>query len=62
MAGYELPTSVSTEALSASESLNSALGKLEYRLNKEITDRTTAINNLDYAETADNTQIITEIT
>ena len=62
MTGYELPTSVSTEALSANESLNTVLGKLEYRLNKEIADRTTAINNLDYTDTADNTQIITEIT
>lgn len=62
MTGYEKPTSISTEALSASETLNTGLGKLEYRLEKEVADRTNAINNLNYSETADNTKIITQIT
>jgi hypothetical protein len=62
MSGYEKPTSLAAEALSANESLNTVLGKLEYRLEKEVTDRVNAINNLDYSETVDNTKIITQIT
>jgi hypothetical protein len=50
--GYAKPTTLSNQALSATESLNTALGKLEYRLEKEVSDRTKSINDLDYADTA----------
>lgn len=50
--GYVLPTSVSNPSILATESLNTSLGKLEYKINsgidaiaQEVTDRDAAIAN-----------------
>jgi hypothetical protein len=66
--GYEIPESVSTLDLQDSNTLNTALGKLEYRLNAEKSraesaenDLNLRINNIDYTDTASTTQIITKI-
>lgn len=50
LTGYTLPTAVSNLNLSPNESLNTALGKLEFR-----------INNLDYSDES-TTQVISKIT
>lgn len=44
LTGYSQPSS--TSAISASDTINAALGKLEKGLNNEISNRTTAVNNL----------------
>lgn len=46
LAGYALPESVNALALNAGNTLNTALGKLEYRLNAEASRATAAENNL----------------
>lgn len=65
LTGYNLPASpgldqitILNSAINNTDSLNQGLEKLEYRLNKEISDRTTAINT----EIDDrNTKVETEI-
>lgn len=57
LADYSKPSSSS--AISPSDSLNAALGKLEYKLDTEIG----RVDNLDYTDpTANTTQIITKVT
>lgn len=57
LTGYTLPTAVSNLNLSASESLNTALGKLEFRINEEKN----RIDDLDYSDES-TTQVISKIT
>lgn len=61
MTGYAKPTTLSNQALLATESLNTALGKLEYRLEKEVSDRTKSINDLDYSDTAVADNYVSEV-
>lgn len=61
MTGYAKPTTLSNQALLATESLNTALGKLEYRLEKEVSDRTKSINDLDYSDTAVTDNYVSEV-
>lgn len=73
---YSKPTSISTQALESKDSLNSALGKLEYRLEDEIKQRNNAIaqevnernsaivnaiNNLDYTDVPVENQYVSEV-
>ena len=46
LSGYELPNNLETTSLTASDSLNEALEKLEYNLNKEVADRNSAIEEI----------------
>jgi hypothetical protein len=55
LTNYSIGTAVS--ALAASDTLNAALGKLEYKLDKEITDR----KALDYTDTEDTTQFVSSV-
>ena len=61
MTGYAKPTTLSNQSLLATESLNTALGKLEYRLEKEVSDRAKAINDLDYPDTAVADNYVSEV-
>ena len=76
MSGYVKPTTLANQSLVATETLNTALGKLEYRLEdevkaradaitKEISDRNTAIDNainaLDVSDTADATKYVSAV-
>lgn len=64
LTGYTLPTSISGE-VSAADSLNTAIGKLQYSINKEITDRGTAITNainaLDYTSSAEKGKYVSNV-
>lgn len=57
LTGYELPTAVSSNAISTDENLNTALGKLEFRINQEKN----RIDDLDYSDESI-TQVISKIT
>ena len=61
MTGYAKPTTLSNQSLLATESLNTALGKLEYRLEKEVSDRAKAITDLDYSDTAVANNYVSEV-
>jgi hypothetical protein len=61
MTGYAKPTTLSNQALLATESLNTALGKLEYRLEQEVSNRTKSINDLDYSDTAVADNYVSEV-
>lgn len=57
LTGYELPAAVSNLNLSADESLNTALGKLEFRINEEKA----RVEALDYSDES-TTKFISKIT
>lgn len=50
IAGYSKPTAISG-GLSEADTINSALGKLEFKIEKEVSDRADAINALDSSTT-----------
>lgn len=47
LAGYSALTEPASTTLAAGDKLNEALGKLEFKLNKEISDRETALQSTD---------------
>ena len=59
--GYSKASTKAT--LAATDSLNTALGKLEKNIEQEVADRKAAINALDYADSSANTtQFVSKIT
>lgn len=64
LTGYTLPTAISG-TISAEDTLNIALGKLKFELDKEIADRTTAISTgigaLDVEDSAVNSQYVSSV-
>ena len=63
LTGYSLNNNGSSEAaIAAADTLNTALQRIEYRLNKEITDRKTVIDSLDSSYTAAGAVMQTGIT
>ena len=61
MDGYVKPTTLANQSLSATESLNTGLGKLEYRLEAEVKAREDAIKALDVSDTAVENSYVTEV-
>lgn len=59
--GYVKPTTLANQSLSATESLNTGLGKLEYRLEAEVKAREDAIKALDVSDTAVENSYVTEV-
>ena len=63
LTGYNLNNNGSSEtAIAATDTLNTALQRIEYRLNKEISDRNAAIDELDSSYTATGASVQTGIT
>lgn len=64
IAGYTTPTSIS-ETISSNDSLNDALGKLKFEIDKERGDRataiTSAINSLNTTDSAVNSQYVSAV-
>jgi hypothetical protein len=61
MDGYVKPTTLANQSLVATESLNTSLGKLEYRLEAEVKAREDAIKALDVFDTAVENSYVTEV-
>lgn len=61
MDGYVKPTTLANQSLSATESLSTSLGKLEYRLETEVKAREDAIKALDVSDTAVENSYVTEV-
>lgn len=62
LTGYVLPTQITNNGiLSADTSLNENIGRLDFRLNKEVQDRKDAINALDVEDTIDDTKYVSGV-